>query len=694
MINMREELSKFVFANSYARYNKEQGRRETFEEAVDRMRLMHLDNYGENSPEIVGLINRAFGIVKEKKVLASQRALQFAGDPIQRHNMRMYNCATSYCDRPRFFAEAFYMGLCGSGVGFSIQKVHTTQLPELVSAETFQFSSDYEFIVEDSIEGWADALDALITSYFVSDEGDMRIPVFNFTKIRGKGTPLSSGGRAPGSEPLETALSKAEELLQRCIVNEDKERLSPINCFDLVMYASEAVLSGGRRRAATIAIFDRDDEEMLNAKTGAWTDDYKHRQLANISARIPKDSVDKSEFMDIFSSTREYGEPGFVFTDSPHHIYNPCVEIGMCPLAIYDENGDMLSEYTLDLVNNRHNYPKYTYKSGWQVCNLTEINAGAIKTKFDFKEAVWAATVIGTLQAGYTDTGYLDGDCTTSRDIIERENLLGVSMTGIMESFDVAGNPELQGEMAEYAKRVNSEISDLIGIGEAARVTCVKPAGTTSIILGTSSGVHPNFAHTLIRHVQVSRDSLVAQHFKSINPENCEDSQWNERDMVIAFPLSMPKYSKIRDDFSALEFLDFIKQVQANWVNGGCRRPMSVEGASHNVSNTVRVLDHEWDEVANYLWDNREQFTGVALLGDFGELLYPQLPNQVIYTEVEIEKNYVEDDRISYHLEGLQRWESLRESTVSVDYTLIKEDVDSTASPSLDAACAGGSCDI
>lgn len=691
---MREELSKFVFANSYARYNTDKGRRETFEEAVDRMRLMHLQNYGDKSPEISGLINRAFGIVKEKKVLASQRALQFAGNPIQQHNMRMYNCATSYCDRPRFFSEAFYMGLCGAGVGFSVQKVHTDQLPELVSSETFQFSSDYEFTVEDSIEGWADALNALISSYFVNEQGDMRIPSFNFDNIREKGTPLSSGGRAPGPEPLEVALSKAEELLQRCIVNEGKERLSPIDCFDLVMYASEAVLSGGRRRAATIAIFDRDDEEMLNAKTGAWTDDYKHRQLANISARIPKDSVNKAEFLSIFSSTREYGEPGFIFTDSPHHIYNPCVEIGMCPLAIYDEQGNILSEYTLDMVNNRHKYPQYTYKSGWQVCNLTEINAGAIKTKFDFKEAVWAATVIGTLQAGYTDTGYLDKDSTTSRDIIERENLLGVSMTGIMESFDVAGNPELQRDMATYAKRINSEISEMIGIGEASRVTCVKPAGTTSIILGTSSGVHPNFAHTLIRHVQVSKDSLVAQHFKSINPENCEDSQWNDRDMVIAFPLSMPKNSKVRDDFSALEFLDFIKLVQANWVNSGCRRPMSVEGTSHNVSNTVRVLGHEWEEVANYLWDNREHFTGVALLGDFGELLYPQLPNQVIYSEDEIAENYNEDDHVNFHLDGLRKWESLSKSTAPVDYTLIKEEVDSTENPSLEAACAGGSCDI
>lgn len=693
MIDTRAELSKFVFANSYARYNQEKQRRETFEEAVDRMRLMHLEEYGKRSPEITGIINRAFGLVKEKKVLASQRALQFAGDPIRKHNMRMYNCATSYCDRVRFFSEAFYMGLCGAGVGFSVQRVHTSCLPPLISDEEMQFAHDVDFVVEDSIEGWAQALHALITSYFEVEGEATKIPHFDFSQIRPKGTPLSSGGRAPGPEPLEEALTKVEELLQDRIVK-GQEYLEPIDCFDLVMFASEAVLSGGRRRAATIAIFDRDDEAMLSAKTGAWTENYKHRQLANISARIPSDSRNKSEFLNIFSSTREYGEPGFIFTDSPHHIYNPCVEIGMCPLAIYDEHGEILQEYTLDVVNNRHKYPEYTYRSGWQVCNLTEINAGAIKTKYDFKEAVWAASVIGTLQAGFTGTGYLDSDGGVSRDIIQREYLLGVSMTGIMESFDVAGDPDLQREMAAYAKEVNATVSAMIGIGQASRVTCVKPAGTSSIILGTSSGVHPNFAHNLIRHVQVSKDSLVAKHFKALNPDHCEESQWNDRDLVIAFPLALPEDSKVRDDFTAVEFLDFIKSVQANWVDGGCRRPMSVEGASHNVSNTVRVLGDEWEQVAEYLWENRDVFTGVALLGDFGELLYPQLPNQVVYSEDEIQSKFTEDEQVEYHLNGLYKWTSLRNTMVEVDYTQVSEVVDTTHNPILEAACAGGTCDI
>ena len=689
MINARKELSNFIFTNSYARYNNSKNRRETFDEAIDRMVQMHKTKY----PQHGELIDKAFSYVRDKKVLASQRALQFGGDPILQHNMRMYNCATSFCDRVRFFSEAFYMGLCGAGVGFSVQKVHISKLPPLITDEALQFADDYDFVVEDSIEGWARALDALLNAYIGFSPEGIKIPYFDFSSIRPKGSTLSSGGKAPGPEALEIALGKVEEHLQR-IIYAGKDYLEPIDCLDLVMYASEAVLSGGRRRAATIAIFDPDDKAMLNAKTGEWTKNHKHRQLANISARVPKDSTDKDQFLSIFNFTREYGEPGFVFTHSPHHIYNPCVEIGMCPVAIYDKNMDMLEEYSLDILDNRDDHNDLVYVSGWQVCNLTEINAGAIKSKEDYKEAVWAATVIGTLQAGYTDTGYLDSDSLRpySKHILERECLLGVSMTGIMESFDVAGNPDLQKEMAEYSLVVNSEIASLIGIREAARVTCVKPAGTTSIILGTSSGVHPNFAHNLIRHVQVSKNSPVAEYFKSINPNHVEDSAWNDKDLVIAFPLELPKDSKVRDDFTAEQFLNFIRKVQSNWVSGGTRRPLSVEGATHNVSNTVRVLDHEWGSVALYLWEHRYEFTGVALLGDFGEALYPQLPNQPVYTPTSLDR--MPRESVDYHIAGYDKWLRLKESMKPVDYSLMQELNDMTENPVQEVACGGGQCEI
>jgi ribonucleoside-triphosphate reductase (thioredoxin) len=690
-VDARQELSNFVFTNSYARFNHHEGRRETFAEAIDRMVSMHKQRY----PGQDELIDKAFSYVRSKKVLASQRALQFGGPPILAHNMRMYNCATSFCDRIRFFSEAFYMGLCGAGVGFSIQRVHTDNLPPLITDESLQFSTDYDYVVEDSIEGWASALDVLLKAYMTFPYEGVRIPVFDYSEIRRGGAPLSSGGKAPGPEVLEEALSKVEAHLQALIFDR-KDYLEPIDCLDIVMYTAEAVLSGGRRRAATIAIFDQDDDRMLHSKTGAWTETHKHRQLANISARIPKGGTSGDNFKDIFRYTKEFGEPGFVFTHSPHHMYNPCVEIGMCPVAIYDNGGSILKEYTLDILDNRARHSDLTYVSGWQVCNLTEINAGMIRTPTDFKEAVWAATVIGTLQAGYTDTGYLDKDGDSvnmvSKDIIERESLLGVSMTGIMESYEVAGDPHLQAEMAQYAIQVNTEVSEAIGIPKATRVTCVKPAGTTSIILGTSSGVHPNFAHNLIRHVQVSKSSPVANFFKKFNPEHCEESAWNDKDYVLAFPLELPPNSKVRDDFTAKEFLDFIRGVQKHWVVNGTSNPFSVEGITHNVSNTVRVLDCEWQTVASYLWEYRDEFTGVALIGDFGESLYPQLPNQTIHSEDHIGTLPVESR--GYHTEGRKKWLRLKEGLIGVDYNLMDEGGDRTSNPILEIACGGGQCEI
>jgi len=709
----KKAMADFVFAATYARYDKNLQRRETFEEAVDRMAVMHKTFYSDKGSSVSTLIDDAFKDVKDKKVLASQRALQFGGEPVIRHNMRIYNCATSYCDRLKFFSEAFYMGLCGVGVGFSVQKVHTNCLPALITPHELSNKAKKVFVIEDSIEGWADALHALIVSYF----SDAPFPDFDFSKIRPKGAEISAGGTAPGPDPLYNALDSVDYLLDGC-VNHGQLHLRPIDCFDIAMFSAEAVLSGGRRRAATIALFDIDDTEMLNAKTGNWFQDNKQRGLANISAVIVTDGTENREdFSSLLESTKQFGEPGVIFSKSKHYLYNPCVEIGMCPMLIRDGEGTIVDNYTLDMLNNRIPYLNkgYTYTSGWQTCNLTEINGKAVDNTDDLISAARSAATIGTLQAGYTTPRYLD---PVSKQIIERESLLGVSITGIMDNPDVLLNPATLSEAAEAAVAQNVRVSEMLGIRPAARVTCVKPAGTTSILLGTSSGVHPHFGRNVIRHIQVNKDNPVLAKFIEENPKLCEESMWsaNGSDMVVAFPIENSLDCLIKDDLNAISFIDHVNTVQNSWVLSGLARSGSCEGLTHNVSNTVSVKEDEWDSVEDKLWSMRNLLTGIALLGDSGEMCYAQLPNQVVYTRDQlierfgkkpvelaeaadyegawsILKDSQDTEALKYHVDGLNKFSMIKDRLKPVNYSDMLE-LEDTTNPSQDSACSGQSCEV
>lgn len=708
-MNGNQAMSDFVFASTYARYDEDLMRRETFEEAVDRMIGMHKLKYLDKGVD--DLIDEAFSAVKGKKVLASQRALQFGGRPVLSKNMRIYNCATSYCDRIEFFAESLYMGLCGVGVGFSVQRTHTDCLPALITRDEWAKKICVEYTVEDSIEGWADALNALINGYL----GEEALPDFDYDSIRPRGTKISAGGTAPGSEPLESALDKIEELLIG-LIESDVQHLEPIHCFDMIMFASEAVISGGRRRAATIALFDKNDEAMLNAKTGDWFVENRQRGLANISAVHVLGDEDKYSFDKVIESAKQFGEPGVLFTRSPYYVYNPCVEIGMCPLMIKDPKGEIVERYTLDMLNNRVRYLNlgYTYESGWQTCNLTEINGGAVQSEEDLLYATRMAAILGTLQAGYTDHGYLK---PVSGEIIKREALLGVSITGIMENPKVLLNEGALSRASQTAVDVNKDVSKLIGINAASRVTCVKPAGTTSIILGTSSGIHPHFGRRVIRHIQINKDNPVLREFAAINPKLCEESQWSSggTDTVVAFPLQFSDTAKLKSDMSAVEFLKSVRLVQKHWVSPGVGQE-TCEGLSHNVSNTVSIKSSEWDDVSSFVWENKDTLTGVAMLGDMGESCYAQLPNQAVYTYTELCARFGSNavkhavngdtalaeselstkdtlDSLMYHIRGLKKWEMLIEQLKRVDYDLMVEAEDTTK-PGQDPACSGQSCEV
>jgi len=969
------ELQNYTFVSKYARWLEDLNRRETWKEAVERVRQMMHTQYSEFN--ISEDIDWAYDMMYKKKILGSQRALQFGGDPILKRHAKIYNCVASYCDRLRFFQECFWLLLCGSGTGFSVQKHHISKLPNL----EHQKCADKTYIIDDSIEGWADALGVLLSSYSekpikqFQDYKNCNV-IFDYSQIREKGTSLSSSvGKAPGPEPLAKGLEKIRFILDKCISNKQK-KLRPIDAYDIVMHSSDAVLSGGVRRSASLALFSPDDTEMVKAKTGNWYIDNPQRARSNNSALLLKDSTSFEDFNLLMTSVKEFGEPGFIWSDSTEMVFNPCVvadstvvtdcgikmvsdlidkpfnaivdgvsypsykgfwktgtkqvielqfksgrslkvtpnhkimtitgwkeagdinfgenvvinnhrgvtngiakfsqsdndwkkgyllglflgdgnnsknsaqlkwwgeskeqyrreahqmlsdagfinnhnkqeqnsiavyssiesrklmefaidhdcmvgtakrlskksicgswnhvsgliagyfdadgtvlvnnikgsslrissvqlenlenlQIALNALGIYskiyknrrqegdrtmpDGNGGTKSYFCQAshelvissdnivrfskyipikntdkankiqiIVNNYQRMPNRTSftdtlinkivigdldvydctvedihafdndsvyvhncveiglfpvnqqngKTGFQGCNLSTINCSTILDEADFYERCKAAAIIGTLQAGFTKLEYLGKD---SEAIFEREALLGVSLTGIMEKHELILSEKVLKNGAKIAVDTNKEMSKKIQINQAARVTCLKPEGSSSSMLGTSSGIHPHHAKRYIRHVQANVLEAPYQHFKKLNPQACEKSSWsaNNTDEVIKFPIEVPDGSKLKNQLPAIEMLKVVKDMQKNWVYSGKNRALCTQDyLSHNVSNTVTVKPEEWDAVSRYIYDNRKYFAGISLIPQSGDKDYQQAPFTAVYTSREIVKEY------------------------------------------------------
>ena len=973
-----QELQNYTFVSKYARWLEDKQRRETWKEAVDRVRNMMHTKYDEFG--IKDEIDWAYDIMHKKKVLGSQRALQFGGEPILKRHAKIYNCTSSYCDRLRFFQECFWLLLCGSGTGFSVQKHHVAKLPTLEHNPPEGQGTKY--VIDDRIEGWADALGVLLSSYFSKPVEEFKQYknchiLFDYSNIRPKGSSLASGvGKAPGYEPLANGLEKIRALLDRCIANGQK-RLRPIDAYDIVMHSSDAVLSGGVRRSASLALFSPDDEEMAKAKTGNWFIDNPQRARSNNSALLLKNETTFEEFDTLMQSVKEFGEPGFIWSESTEMIFNPCVvadstvvtdhgikmvsdlinkgfnaivdgvsypshkgfwktgtkqvielefksgrtlkvtpnhkimtttgwkeasDIGfgeqivinnhrsynldsianlnfesqdwkkgyLLGLFLGDGNnsktaaqlkwwGDSKEQYRQDaykmlsdvgFINNHHHdkqnttavyssiestqlmdfainkncmigtskklskesvcgswshisgliagyfdadgtvlvnntkgsslrissvqlenlqnlqialnvlgiyskiyknrriegdrclpdgkggtknyfcqsshelvissdniirFAKYvpikntnklekiqtivsnykripnrtnftdtlvnkiivgnldvydctvedihafdndtvyvhncveigmwpvdeeSGKSGWQGCNLSTINCSSVTDEDDFYERCKAASIIGTLQAGFTKLDYLG---EISERIFNREALLGVSLTGTMEKHDLVLTEKVLTKGAKIAVETNKDLAKKIGINQAARVTCLKPEGTSSSMLGTSSGIHPHHAKRYIRHVQANILEAPYQHFKKINPQACEKSSWsaNNTDEVIKFPVEVPDGAKLKNQLPAVEMLSIVKDTQKHWVQSGKNKGLCTqEYLSHNVSNTVTVKPDEWEDVTRFIYDNRKYFAGISLIPQSGDKDYPQAPFTTVYTSREIVKEY------------------------------------------------------
>ena len=612
--NTRALMSQTKFYEGYSRWDDELGRYETWEEAVTRVMNMHREYYKDKmNPELSQLIDEAESLYKLQYALGAQRALQFGGDQLLKHQMRMYNCTSSYADRAAFFGELFYILLCGAGAGFSVQKHHVDRLPGVAERK----KQAKGWVVEDSIEGWADAVSVLMSSYFVGGgthpEFEGRKVYFDLQAIRPKGAQISGGFKAPGPEPLRRTLDKIEHMLQGIVLG-GRNRLKPIEVYDIAMHTADAVLSGGVRRSATICLFSPDDEEMAKAKTGNWFIDNPQRGRSNNSAVIVRDEVTKEQFKSLMTSIKEFGEPGFYFVDSKEHTTNPCVEIGM--------------------------FPQIDGVSGWQGCNLTEINGSKCTSREEFFKACRAASIMGTLQAGYTDFKYIS---EASRKIYEREALLGVSITGWMNNPEVLFDKEIQIEGAELVKAVNEQVAKLIGINPAARTTCVKPSGNASVLLQTASGIHAEHAPRYLRNVQLNKESEVVQLIASTNPYMVEESVWSagKTDYVVSFPVVSTPGSIYKEEALGVNLLEKVKLVQQNWVEAGTSPERCADpDVRHNVSNTVTVLPHMWSEVEDYVYENRHAYAGISFLAGSGDLDFVQAPFTKVLTEDEIVDKY------------------------------------------------------
>jgi len=610
-------LSDITVYMKYARYLPEKKRRETWKELVERNKKMHIKKY----PELKLQIDKAYKMVLDKKVLPSMRSMQFAGKPIEISPNRVYNCAYLPIDNWQSFSEVMFLLLGGTGVGYSVQRHHVEQLPEI---HLPNFKRNRRYLISDSIEGWADAVKVLIKSYYY---GGSHIN-FDFSDIRPKGAELvTSGGKAPGPQPLKECLVKIDGLLS---TKENGDKLTTLEVHDIVCHIADAVLAGGIRRAALISLFSADDDSMISSKYGNWWETNPQRGRANNSAALVRSKITEEFFFELWEKIKSSGsgEPGIYLTNDKDWGTNPCCEIALRP---------------------------------YQFCNLTEVNVSNVESQEDLNERVKAGAFIGTLQAGFTDFHYLR---PVWQRTTEKDALIGVSMTGIasnkLDDLNVT-------EAANVVKEENARVADLLGINSAARCTTVKPAGTTSLTLGTSSGIHAWHNDYYIRRLRVGKNEAIYGYLLRNHPELVEDEYFRPHDTaVISIPQKAPNGATMRTE-SAFQLLERVKFISENYVKKGHRGGMN----THNVSATISVKEHEWEDIGKWMWKNKTAYNGLSILPYDGGT-YKQAP-------------FEDCEEATY--------DKMVETLKNINLARITEEQDNTDLKG-EVACSGGVCEI
>lgn len=628
----KQFLSDLKLHSDYFKWLDEEGRYETWEEACDSIVDGHRVHYSdvENQKLLNATINFSVKQMKEKRILASQRNLQFRAPQVEKNNAKLYNCSSMYAARNEIFQEVFFLALSGCGVGVGLLRPFVNNLSKIQKREL----GTVTYVIEDSIEGWANSLGVLMSSYFTDKQpfpeyAGKKIK-FDFSQIRPRGAFISGGFKAPGPEGLQMSLEKIEKLLDNWI-DKEGDTMRPILVFDIICHAADAVLSGGVRRSALNMIVDPNDEEMIFAKTGNWRQENSQRARSNNSVLLLRRSATKEGFKYLVELNEGDSDIGFVFGNSWFDMFNPCFEILKIPILY---KGDLEAIKYADVEAF---VKKNSHLMGVAFCNLTEINAEAAKSKTEFIQACKAAAVIGTLQAGYTDFPYLG---PVTEKIVRREALLGVSITGWMNNPELF-DPELLEEGADTVKKVNAAIAKLIGINQAARTTCVKPSGNASVVLGTASGIHPEHSEKYFRIMQLSKENEAAKWLNENMPYLLEESHWssNNSDYVVYVPVENPKDGLYKKDMKGVKHLEYIQLVQKHWVNRGTNKELcAYPNVNHNTSNTV-IVDNK-EEIIDYIWNNKQDFTAVSFISDFGDKEYTQAPFTSVLSLEELIKTY------------------------------------------------------
>lgn len=670
-------ISDLVIYDKYSNYIPELGRRQTWDENVEVVMNMHIRKY----PYLEDDIRRNFRYVFDKKVMPSMRSIQYGGTPVELNPCRGYNCSYTPVDHPFVFAELFFMLLSGTGTGFSVRNRHVKKLFPIVSPQ-----GERRFLIGDSIEGWSDSVRQLIFAYMKGKER----PRFDYRGIRPKGTPIKSGGIHGGIEKLRQAHQNVESVLIQAI----GRKLTDLECHDIACYMADCVLAGGIRDAAMISLFDlsskdmmtcksnfkckntklidkyEDDDdfgwivsyefeekqsmntntygkpkiarisgkygdydynELINNGTLAWYYVHPQRGRSNNSVALRRGNVKKDKFLEVFQTVKDFGEPGFIWTNDDDAGFNPCVEISLKPN---------------------------------QFCNLTSAVVYDVDTQEEFNNRVRAAAFIGTLQAGYTDFHYLRA---VWKETTESEALLGVSLTGIASGSILKLD---EAEAALCAVVENERISSIIGINPASRVTCIKPEGSGTNAMGVmGSGIHAVHSEYYIRNVRIKKDTPLYRYLIDCMPHfvNTDVAEPNYK-AVVSIPMKAPDGVITRSE-TAEDLLNRIKRFSENWVVSG-----HITGINtHNVSATVSVRENEWEYVSEWMWNNRQTYSGLSLLPYSGGN-YKQAP-------------FIEIDKAEY------------DSLISkfpefVDFTMIREGQDTITHASESLACSGAGCEI